>query len=323
MDGSWLLHWRKLWLWVVMEAALTWTTIYIDTASWAPDDASTPDCRLWPWNCNFTGLLRCAVVAWRACADPPLPLLPTPPLPPAAGCPLLQLYQLCWYPSTPPAWWPTPCSTFTSCGGPTAAWQHCPTHRQDWGNGGWGWAVGGRAGGRASDDRRVTVAHSHLHATYPAPPPPLSLQYRMGNLVIRLQVGPRRACGWPRADWGGGGGGGCTPREQGLNCPACPPSRCAPPRPRARYQGSRRALCPHVSTLQTRLRVLAISFFMLCVVSYTFVEIGGCNSYILSWLGYLVGRGTRGGGVLAGRAGQAGGAVMRRRSKCVLLVALV
>jgi hypothetical protein len=42
-----------------------------------------------------------------------------------------------------------------------------------------------------------------------------------------------------------------------------------------------------VTRMQVRLRGLGITFFILCVVIYTFVKLSTCSSYIISWLGYL------------------------------------
>lgn len=35
------------------------------------------------------------------------------------------------------------------------------------------------------------------------------------------------------------------------------------------------------------MRALTIGFFMLSSICYTFVGIDSCNSYVLSWLGYM------------------------------------
>ena len=86
MDGTWLLHWKKLWLWGVMEAALTWLTIYLATATFVPEpyDPTIANCRDQAWDCHFPserggwlwgggpvgwGGVRQHVRAWGASAD--------------------------------------------------------------------------------------------------------------------------------------------------------------------------------------------------------------------------------------------------------------
>ena len=39
--------------------------------------------------------------------------------------------------------------------------------------------------------------------------------------------------------------------------------------------------------LQVRLKLLPILFFTICIITYTYVKLFTCSSYILSWLGYL------------------------------------
>ncbi|KAL4431079.1 hypothetical protein ABPG75_006335 [Micractinium tetrahymenae] len=39
--------------------------------------------------------------------------------------------------------------------------------------------------------------------------------------------------------------------------------------------------------LQVRMRSLSIGFFVLCVIVYSFVKLGTCSSFVLSWFGYV------------------------------------
>ncbi|KAL4431078.1 hypothetical protein ABPG75_006334 [Micractinium tetrahymenae] len=42
-----------------------------------------------------------------------------------------------------------------------------------------------------------------------------------------------------------------------------------------------------MANLTVRMRSLSIGFFVLCVIFYTFVKLGTCSSFVLSWFGYL------------------------------------
>ncbi|EFN59469.1 hypothetical protein CHLNCDRAFT_138062 [Chlorella variabilis] len=51
------------------------------------------------------------------------------------------------------------------------------------------------------------------------------------------------------------------------------------------YNGMRMANL--TTRLQIKLRGLSITFFVLCSITYTFVKLNTCSSYIISWLGFL------------------------------------
>ena len=101
-------------------------------------------------------------------------------------------------------------------------------------------------------------------------------KYRMGNLVSGA-----RACAK------GLQGTGLAHAESPRNCTAlC--ARCLMPRPQP-------APPPHLAPrqvvrLQTRLITLAMAFFVLCTITYTFVGFNSCSSYVISWLGERRGR---------------------------------
>ena len=67
--------------------------------------------------------------------------------------------------------------------------------------------------------------------------------------------------------------------------------------------------CRRRAGVQVRLKALPIFFMVLCVCTYTYVRLGTCSSYILSWLGYLPMQ------VVSWTDAGAGRSMQRRRAK--------